>query len=85
MCVGLNILTWCVLLISKDNLFTLNHSANDAISWLTSLYNSANSIHVVHRRDPGRSFEYRMKRSGHNTDPWGTPQVMGNNFESIHL
>jgi len=35
--------------------------------------------------DPGRSFEYKIKRSGTNTDPWGTPQVMGNNFESIHL
>ena len=36
----LTFLFFYVLLIFKDNLFTLNHSANDAVSWLTSLYNS---------------------------------------------
>jgi len=41
--------TWCFLLIFKDNLFTLNHSANDAISWLTSLYNSVIYFYHIHK------------------------------------
>ena len=53
----------------SESLFTLNHSASDAISSFTSLYNSlilqpeqysvvssANNMQVVHRSDPGKSF-----------------------------